>query len=343
MAYANVHGAAPSAYAPPHARGPAPMAYAPQRAPMPPAPHPPHSAHPPHPPHTALEARRLSALIGAAGAILSIALVCGVGWWSYRLMVRDVSGIPVVRALEGPMRVAAADPGGRQTAFQGLAVNAVPATGATAARPAEIALAPAPIDLAPEDRLRPAAPPPAAAAPVIAPVTAPAPSATDQALALALASPSADAGPLPPGTPGVARSPVPPPRSARLSAPAAVAQASGGATNDRAAEAALAEIATRLAAPRATEIAPASLTPGTRLVQLGAYETDAEARRAWDDLAARFPAYLDGRARVIEPATAGGRVFFRLRAHGFRDEPEARRFCSVFVTEDLECTPVLIR
>ena len=114
-------------------------------------------------------------------------------------------------------------------------------------------------------------------------------------------------------------------------------------SGDRAAEAPLAEIATRLGSPRATDIDPASLTPGTRLVQLGAFETDGEARRAWDELSARFPAYLDGRSRVIEPATAGGRVFYRLRAHGFRDEPEARRFCSVFVTEDLECTPVLLR
>jgi hypothetical protein len=293
---------------------------------------------PGHPPQTAAEARRISAVIGAAGAVLSVALVCGVGWWSYRLMVRDIAGIPVIRAMEGPMRLAAADPGGRQAAFQGLAVNAVPAAGGSAAAPAEIVLAPPATDLAPEDRLR--------TAPAPQPQPAAIASAAADAVALALATPLDPTESLvPPGTPGIARSPVPPPRSARVVQVAARAPAppAPGTSGDRAAEQALTEIATRLSAPRATDIDPASLTPGTRLVQLGAYETEGEARRAWDDLSRRFPAYLDGRGRVIEPATAGGRVFYRLRAHGFRDEPEARRFCSVFVTEDLECTPVLIR
>jgi len=152
---------------------------------------------------------------------------------------------------------------------------------------------------------------------------------------------------VPLGTPGIARSPVPPRRPSRdgaivfaRSGPASGSASGGG---DTAAEAALQEIATRLNTPRILDIDPTSLTAGTRLVQLGAFETDAEARRAWEDLIARFPAYLDGRGRVIEAATAGGRVFYRLRAHGFRDEPEARRFCSVFLVEDIDCTPVLIR
>jgi hypothetical protein len=292
----------------------------------------------PAPPPTAAEARRLSAMVNAAGAVLSVALVCGVGWWSYRLMVRDVSGIPVVRALDGPMRVAAAEPGGRQAAFQGLAVNAVAAGGGPPAPPAQIGLAPPPIELAPEDRLAPI------------PAAAPAPSAavTASAVARALAEAGAAATPappaldlVPPGTPGIARSPLPPRRPARL-AETAVARAATAA-GDRLAEQALTEIAARLSAPTVTEIDPATLTPGTRLVQLGAFDTEGEARLAWEALARRFPAYLDGRARVVEPATAGGRVFYRLRAHGFRDEPEARRFCSVFVSEDLECTPVLVR
>lgn len=294
-----------------------------------------------YPPQTAAEARRVGALVNTAGAVLSVALIAGVGLWSYRLMVRDVSGIPVVRAMEGPMRVSPADPGGRQTAFQGLAVNAVPASGGAAVAPAQIALAPPTTDLAPEDRLRPVAPMPE---PALAP--APTVASTTDAVALALADAALPTDTVAPGTPGVARSPIPPRRPGSGAMPVvAVAAAAPPVTGsgDRAAEAALAEIATRLGSPRALDIDPASLTPGTRLVQLGAFETDGEARRAWDELSARFPAYLDGRGRVVEPATAGGRVFYRLRAHGFRDEPEARRFCSVFVTEDLECTPVLIR
>lgn len=301
-------------------------------------------AAPPYPP-TAVEARRVGYLINTVGAVLSVALVAGVGLWSYRLMVRDVSGIPVIRALDGPMRVSPADPGGRQAAYQGLAVNSVAAEGTAGAVPREIALAPASTDIAPEDRLRAAAAPAPTSAPTQVPTPAPIPAATPAAPpagALAAADPVQT---VPLGTPGVARSPIPPRRPAGrapvAAAPVAVAAAPGGA--DRQAEAAAMEVATRLAGPRVVEIDPTALIAGTRLVQLGAFETEAEARRVWDDLSTRFPAYLDGRGRVVEAATAGGRVFYRLRAHGFRDEPEARRFCSVFVNEDIDCTPVLIR
>ena len=55
----------------------------------------------------------LSKLAQLAGAAVSLALLVGVGVWGYKLMVRDVTGIPVVRALEGPMRVQPENPGGR--------------------------------------------------------------------------------------------------------------------------------------------------------------------------------------------------------------------------------------
>lgn len=291
---------------------------------------------PSYPPQTAVEARRVGILVNTVGAVLSVALVAGVGLWSYRLMVRDVSGIPVVRALEGPMRVSPADPGGRQQQYQGLAVNSIAADGAPVSAPAQVALAPPTTGLAPEDLLR-AEPASQPAAP------APAPSSVPEATISTVAASATDLVPL--GTPGIARSVLPPRRPAHIAgrATGAAPVLAVAATGDRQAEAAIEELATRLAAPRVTDIDPTSLTAGTRLVQLGAFETDAEARRVWDDLSARFPAYLDGRGRVVEAATAGGRVFYRLRAHGFRDEPEARRFCSVFVHEDIDCTPVLIR
>ncbi len=46
------------------------------------------------------------------GAALSLALVAGIGTWGYQLVMRDVTGIPVVRAVEGPMRVCQKTPGG---------------------------------------------------------------------------------------------------------------------------------------------------------------------------------------------------------------------------------------
>ncbi len=47
----------------------------------------------------------LTTLTHAAGAAISLALIAGIGVWGYKLMVRDVTGIPIVRAAEGEMRV----------------------------------------------------------------------------------------------------------------------------------------------------------------------------------------------------------------------------------------------
>lgn len=298
---------------------------------------------------SSVEPLRVGLMVNVIGAVLSVALLAGVGVWSYRLMVRDVSGVPVIRALEGPIRVSPTDPGGRQAAYQGLAVNAVAAEGAARATADEIVLAPGPVELADGDRPATSLPTPAPVQPVHNAVA----STSEPALPIPASLTLEPLEPLdlvPASTPGIARSPVPPRRPASASAAAvqvAAAPASAATGSDAGrdveAEALLNELATRLAPTRHVDIDPNTLTPGTRLVQLGAYDDEPAAREAWDVLATRFSAHLDGRGRIIEPASSGGRTFYRLRAHGFDDEPEARRFCSVLLAENADCIPVLIR
>ena len=88
-----------------------------------------------------------------------------------------------------------------------------------------------------------------------------------------------------------------------------------------------------------TEIDPVSLVPGTRLVQLGAFDSVPLARGEWDKLAGRFGGLLDGKGRVIQQATSGGRTFYRLRAAGFKDEADARRFCAALLADNAACVP----
>ena len=52
---------------------------------------------------------------------------------------------------------------------------------------------------------------------------------------------------------------------------------------------------------------------------------------------------MGGKARVIQEAESGGRTFYRLRAMGFDDINDARRFCSVLVAENADCIPVTTR
>ncbi len=281
------------------------------------------------------------------GAALSLALLIGVCAWGYRLMVRDVSGVPVVQALAGPMRISPDDPGGRRAAHQGLAVNVVAAEGQAAAASETVALAPPSVALEPGDRQpqRTVAPQhsdddPLAGASLRATAAAPSTAADTESLQ---DSDRADASPgrLPEVIPS--RSPVPPRRPVGLSARVAASGPVPDQATDAAAEAVLQELATRIAAPRVIEVDPASLLPGTRLVQFGAFDDKDAARERWYVLAERFPDQMAGRDRVIEQATAGGSIFFRLRAHGFADEPEARRFCAVFLHESIDCIPVQVR
>lgn len=86
-----------------------------------------------------------------AGAAMSLALIVGIGVWGTKLIMRDVSGIPVVRATEGPMRIQPDNPGGRPADHQGLAVNDVAGTGVAAPPPSEIRLAPPTAALVSED------------------------------------------------------------------------------------------------------------------------------------------------------------------------------------------------
>ena len=87
----------------------------------------------------------------------------------------------------------------------------------------------------------------------------------------------------------------------------------------------------------------ASLPAGTRLAQLGAYESAAVARSEWDRIHGQFEDYLDGKERVIQKAESGGRIFYRLRAMGFADLSDARRVCATLIAGKADCIPVTTR
>jgi hypothetical protein len=83
--------------------------------------------------------------------VLSLVLMGGIGVWGYKLVMREVLGLPVVQAEDGPMRVVPSDPGGQVVPQQGLAVNAIPAAGVAAAPSDVLVLAPQTPGLSEED------------------------------------------------------------------------------------------------------------------------------------------------------------------------------------------------
>jgi hypothetical protein len=306
--------------------------------------------------------------ITLAGAVASLGLVVGLGVWGYKLAVRDVTGVPVVQALEGPMRVAPADPGGEIADHQGLSVNSVAEVGMAAPMPDRLILAPRPVDLAPEDTAGLASGAMPGLADVAAPLASPGmvdPASADMALAAAppveSASPTEvavdaalaealglDPTPAPPLADPMADPMADPEVEVALETPeiapagAITRSPRPRARPDRTAAAEPTAEAAPLAAtaPLANEIDPATIPLGTRLVQFGAFDTADEARAEWVRLQASFGDLMAGKSLVVQPAESGGRTFFRLRAHGFEDEADARRFCSAFVAQDATCIPV---
>ena len=304
-------------------------------------------------------AGRMSHLVHLAGAACSVALVIGLAVWGYKLAVRDVSGVPVVRAMEGPMRIAPENPGGEVADHQGLAVNTIAAIG-TAAPPADrLVLAPRPVELSYEDGpglalsgAMPEAPEALTAASAdamaMAAATAtpaepenlgPDPDAVAQALAEALAAEetgiedvSTDVAAL-----EMPEALDPPETAIRPRARPTGLAGNAPAPSTDAVDLALAEPE---AAPAVAELDPAAIPMGTRLVQLGAFDTADQAKSEWIKLANVFGPMMEGKAMVVQAAESGGRTFYRLRAHGFADEDEARGFCTSLLEQSASCIPV---
>ena len=319
----------------------------------------------------------------ALGSIISVGLVIGLGVWGYKLLVRDVSGVPVIRAVQGPIRIQPEDPGGRQTLNQGLSVNDVAALGTAGAAPDELILAPAPLDLSEEDASRAPAPErpqqarSEASVPEVAQVQEPEPEVVAEAKPEPEPEPEPAAEPAPASDEAVVDVPddmlalaaaissgITP--MAELddapNAPLPGAEDEGAAEQDDQAEQTDADVAASLrprarpadlrdvrqvaaAAPEGgvRDVDPDSIAVGTRLAQLGAFASEEIARDEWTRLGSRFEEYLAGKDRVIQKATSGGRTFYRLRAMGFDDLADARRFCSALVAEKAECIPVVTR
>ncbi len=281
------------------------------------------------------------------GGLASLALIGGLAMWSYDLVLRDVAGVPVIRALDGPMRVQPENPGGSQADYQGLAVNQVQAAGVAADAPAQIMLAPRPLDLSnatppstevaetpvEEGNSLPTIQMPPTEAQVMQAVYQPSSEispirdtglAVEALLSEIVAEEDATADIVPTTVPGVARSPRPSARPSELQLASLTAEA--------------AALPPQNATPGFVD--PATLTPGMRMVQFRAYGTEPEAVAAWDQLHTQFGTYMSGKSPVILPSSDGASTFYRLRMTGFADMAEAQRFCSVFLAANLECVPV---
>lgn len=298
------------------------------------------------------------------GAILSLILIAGLMTWGWKLWVRDVTGVPVVRALEGPMRIAPEDPGGLASEYQGLTVNRIAESSSQVEPSEQVVLAPAPATLDEEEDLAMAELPALAPEPEEEIVTVDVPPVPEigEAESMNLSDDASDdAMPTVIDEPQVAALDVgPEPTASATDLAVAAALADIGLRPEPAVlkiEAAahvpvvtprpqmrpenLQTVSLNAPIVRDGEVDPESIASGTRLVQLGAFGSPDVARTEWGAIEDRYNDYFVGKSRVIQEVVSGGREFYRLRVMGFEDLADARRFCSVIVADGTNCIPVI--
>ena len=279
------------------------------------------------------------------GAALSLSLLTGAIGWSYQLIVRDISQIPIVRAQLGPLRVAPDDPGGLTAANQGLSVTQL----AVNERPLlsdEIFLAPAAEVLSEEN--------------VALQISEENSSitnkenfdtlevSTENSLDLKIL-PEQNATGLASNNEAVLSTAAFSPKKLEIENAVSLALALTNEVNSsfnslrpKIRPVVLNQTQTDNIAQSVPNELVVTLPVGSEDVQLGAFESKSLAEIEWQRLEALLGSVLTSKNMVIQKAESGGKVFYRLRAFGFDDLSDARQFCSA-VNDKVACIPVVTR
>ena len=275
------------------------------------------------------------------GAVLSLSLLAGAIGWSYKLVVRDINQIPIVRAQLGPLRVAPDNPGGLTAANQGLSVTQL-AVNEKPLLSDEINLAPAAEILNEEtsasllrevDKLN----------------------QIDETYEIkeinAENTISLD------GSSGAMKGEN---ASKTESLVAQVAFSQKKVEIENAVSLALS--ITSEFDPSLTSLRPktrprnvqqnrelivskepmSKLPIGSAIVQLGAFDSKSLAESEWLRFEKLLGSILAPKQMIIQRSESGGKIFYRLRASGFNDISDARQFCTA-ISDKVACIPVVTR
>ena len=292
---------------------------------------------------------RIKNVIYLGGAAVSLGLIAGAAYWAVTMTQRDISKIPVVAARTEPMRIAPENPGGQAADHMDLTVSRV-AAAETPQSVDRVVVASTPPEL--DDSDVPQSELIAAQKSQTLNIEQEKAVLDMNALADSMTQgvePLSDL-PQPSATPNIVQGNIDDALRLALSDQAT----SGPLIVDGLVQVSLRPKARpvtdpTVAIPAAVPADIVSMKPtapkvvvGSALVQLGAFDTSQAAQDEWDKLAAALTVVMGDRSPVIEQANSGGRPFYRLRAAGFQDLADARRFCSA-VASKTDCIPVLVR
>ncbi len=256
-----------------------------------------------------------------AGIALGAVAAFGIGiWFAYDQGVkRGASGAPpLVRAEQGPAKVAPENPGGLQVPNQDKQIYERLAGSGNSSQPQTERLLPPPER--PLER-----PPVAAVAPAPAGSTAAGPTVT------------IPTRPAVNGVPGQAPAAEPAPAQRQATAPAATPPAANPVpTPPRPAQS-----QPQAAAPAARPTAPAAATAGSARVQLASLPEQAQAQATWAALQRKFAADLGGLSANYERVEIPGKgVFYRVQAGPLKDRAAAQALCEKLSAQKQGCIVV---
>ena len=237
------------------------------------------------------------------GAVASVALVVGLVYWVFQLGTRNPNEIPIIRAMEGPARTQPDNPGGSQANHQGLAVNAVQSEG-SAEKPAEtVVLAPQQQPLTTEDIAQKEL---ARIQPVLRPASknTPAEMQKDTLIAVQESVEQAILAAVDPAPQPTVQDPTLIVESVVVETNSIVISSSKQAPMQsllpRTRPANLVKRIEDTTTIAAQPDADTNSVPiGTRLVQLGAYDTEAIAAKEWDRLIGKHSDLMAGKKRLF--------------------------------------------
>lgn len=102
-------------------------------------------------------------------------------------------------------------------------------------------------------------------------------------------------------------------------------------------------------APASTQVAAVNnldsipLPSGTRMIQIGAYGSEAVARQQWDRLSSQHSDLLGAKEHYVQRTENSGKVFYRLRVAGYPSKSDTRSACAALSARGLPCITVTLR
>ena len=95
--------------------------------------------------------------------------------------------------------------------------------------------------------------------------------------------------------------------------------------------------------PQVDQLATIPLPSGTRMIQLGAYGSEAIARQQWDRLSSQHGDLLGSKDHFVQRIDSSGKIFYRLRVAGYESKDETRAACAALSARGLPCITVTLR